>query len=326
MLKTCSYCIDTMILTQPKMTCLLLCVQNILIALVDGFLEYLLDILFYSRNHRYSRFTLLCVLVEEMPNYVFALVFNSIEYFFVKSFKPYFDIAALLYFFTGLLICHTNLQDMLRFEYENAFERHKHNEIENKSDFLIIKSAEDITAFHNYLHYTSLDKQKHLKIDDINKLIQSKPYNYKMALYITKIVNTSLDTLIYFFLMSELREQSYLVMYFSVNFLFKMVDVKITPPFFVRFMCAKYFVSLLAAFSIFYFNVFGNYLFLTGIFLLNGLTNEIVYKGFEKCCGKREVVLAEFAIFGFVSCFVLYFGQKPDESFEDFIFFSSVRL
>lgn len=291
-IKILSYTIDYYIVEHTKIICLSLLIMNSLIALADSYMYYLLDNIYYTKKHRFSKSIVLSIFIEEAPNYLFALLFNLIEMLFFKSCKPYLDLTCIFFTIIGLLL---------------------YNLEKNTTDFKILK--ENISQ-------KLIIPQRNSSVLYPNK----KSFN-TYFLMITKIICTSSDTLIYFFLMSEMREQNFLVVYFSIEFLFKVLTLMPQQKYMWNFLLFKLFLMALTTFSVLVINLFGHYILIICLFVLNGLTNRMVYHCFDSAAiTEKQELYCQLYIFGLVSCMVMWYGQKPDESFEDFIFFSSVRL
>lgn len=279
-MKVFGYFIDLYILPHTKIICALLTVQNILIAITDSFLLKLMDVVYFNKIHRISSNKLLYIFIEEMPNYLFALFFTYTEKIFLKSYKPYFDLASIFYFISALILYNISMKGITRYNAPKT----------NRSTFFI----EDPST------------------------------SQIRTLFFSKIFCTITDILIYFFLMSQMRAQSYLVFYYSIEFLFKLINVGIPRRYFNFFVGAKIAVTAFTFICVTFLSVYVHYLFLIVLFLVNGVSNQVIYGEYGKVCGKFDK--SNIVIFMVVSCFVMWYGQKPDESFEDFIFFSSVRL
>lgn len=134
-IKTLSYFIDSLMLYK-KIASIVLAVQNVLIANVDKYLNFLLTNLYYDKEHRFSRLIFLSIFVEEVPNYIFALIFNYIEDVGYGSYKPYFDIVSWLYFFCGILICNV---DVLKEKHKKTCNCHFYDDEIKNSDKIDLK-------------------------------------------------------------------------------------------------------------------------------------------------------------------------------------------
>ncbi|KAM0687157.1 hypothetical protein COBT_001609, partial [Conglomerata obtusa] len=114
--------------------------------------------------------------------------------------------------------------------------------------------------------------------------------------------------------MSEMREQNFLVVYFSVEFLFKVLTLMPQQKYMLNFLMFKLFLMALTTFSVLVINLFGHYILIICLFVLNGLTNRMVYHCFDSAAiTEKQELYCQLYIFGLVSCMVMWYGQKPDE-------------
>lgn len=274
-IKGISYILDAYLTICVELASFLLITMNFMIAYIDS---YLLSILENIYTEDISSNTIIAILLEEIPNYLFAFTFGILESLVYKSCRPYFDIVALLYLVLAL--------------YYTLYEQK-----------LCVQNTTCV-----------------VKKDSNSKL-------YKNKIVVIKILCTISETLIYFFLMSTMKDQNFLVMYFSFEFVFKIVKYTPQKEHICGFLIFKFFVMFLTLYYVLTMKTTTDYTLTVLLFITNGITNRLVHRCFEKLkLMEKETLYTEMIVFVFVSFFVIFFAQKEDETFEDFIFFSSVRL
>ncbi|EJW03774.1 hypothetical protein EDEG_01930 [Edhazardia aedis USNM 41457] len=189
----------------------------------------------------------------------------------------------------------------------------------------LIRAGRCLTFFNNEYNNKKYDSTeiKNIKFSKHT----SNPKHEKLFLFVSRILLTSSDIFIYFFLMSEIEKESYLLLYFSVDFLFKLLQKKPPRSCFHSFVYGKIVLMFFTLFCVTLLKIYTHYIFIISLFALNGFFNRMIYCGFDQTVKNPIAVICDdYIIFIIVSCFVLWYGQKPEQSFEDFIFFSSIRL
>ncbi|KAM0675715.1 hypothetical protein GVAV_000489 [Gurleya vavrai] len=280
--------------------------MNIQIALIDTYLLYLLDSVYYTKSHRFSKSVVLSILIEEAPTYFFAFLFNFVENNVLLSCKPYFNFVSLLYIITGFI----------NYSIDKIDDNEQHKERHINQDLKKNLHIDNVFVISNNLlncHILYMNCKKETNLKNIIKVI--------------KIYCTSTDTFVYFFLMTEMKEQNFLLIYFSIEILMKAITYIPKQKKIYNFCTIKIIFQCMTVLSVVCINVFGHYLIILMLFIINGVLNRIINLCYENLLeNETESVKCQMIIFGIVSIFVIYYGQNPDQSFEDFIFFSSVRL
>lgn len=286
-IKMIAYVLDNCLTICVEFASLMLIIMNFAIAYIDSYLYATIERLYYAKCISVN--IVVHILFNELPNYLFAFIFNVLESLVYRSCIPYFDIVAVLYLIVA--IC-------------NYF-----------------SLSQETKSKRNCC--TNLIIYNHKKCN--NKEFLST--NYRRAIQIYKILCTISETVIYFFLMSTMKEQNFLVMYFSFEFLFKIVNYIPKEKHLRKFFVLKAMITASTLYFVLTMKSTADFGLTSLLFISNGLTNQVVYRCYEKVnFTEDKTIMSEMTIFGVVSVFVLYFAQKKEETFEDFIFFSAVRL
>lgn len=367
-LKIGAYFIDSFI-ERPASTCLIFMLINTLVALIDRFLRCI-EI---KERHRG-----IYVLINEAPNYIFAVLFSMIEKIVGNRMWPYMLIVSIIYTTCGILLC--NIDVKIRYDEERIDTRDSNcrTSIQDKldsdieSDYsletnsLIIEKHKTHLTCINYLDSgisTNLNYFNHCDFESdeyndnqnkphkytnttrkiykafIQKILQPllnnskrlqdfvilKKHHQAFTLFIIKILCTITDIVLYFFLVTKMPEQNFLIMYFSFDFLFKAIDISLPDIFFYYFVAVKILLLIITALSAVLF-FYGHYIFLLLVFVINGLTNQIVYKRFDRFFERRVKNCGDLLVFTTVLWNVMWYAKHRKGNFEDFMFFSSVRL
>lgn len=390
LLKTIAYFIDD-IFDSSIQTCIVFILINVMVAFVDRFLKGI-DV--------NEKCTGVYVLIDEAPNYIFALIFGVVEKIFGNKMWPYMLIVSFIYIVCGVSLCYigykansldldrnhavhhhtenikklnnhasgtemhkTSLKNHIKTIHinksnnsiESSFINERDNDINklyinerdknnrstfikecdidisgntiHKTDYLMFNSQlniitpdTDIYYLRNKAFYKLIDKSSWLTYF----ITRDNPLQ-ALILYLTKTICTITDIMVYFFLVTKMSEQSSLIIYFSFDFLFKAIEIDIPNSLFYIFVVAKFALLLSTIVSAILF-FYGHYVLLLIVFFVNGLTNQIVYKKFEKEFENKQKSLNEFLIYCVVLWAVVWYAKGKDTSFEDFMFFSSVRL
>lgn len=127
------------------------------------------------------------------------------------------------------------------------------------------------------------------------------------------------EIFLYLVLTAKTENMSFVVFYFSFDFLFRLFPFKIPKN--NIFKLIKIFITI----STFYFIINQNYLniILTGcIFTMNGFTNQMVYNSIQYTL--MEKTIENFIVFGLFSLLLPFFAKRS--CLKDFIFFNDVKL
>lgn len=350
-LKTSAYFIDR-IVDRPIFVCCIFILVNIIVAFIDRFLKNI---------KVKEKCTGVFVLIDETPNYIFALVFGAIEQFSDNKMWPYVAIVSGIYTICGIFLINMNVEmkddDDKYDEIDvHSFEKKYFKNQKNERDYWIMNNDRDIDQDKMFMNeqndsYYYETNKTNLR-DDLPKTIKKKSYkktkkdkfldlarrsrlliyfltmnnpDRALMLYFAKILCTITDILVYFFLVTHMPDQSFLIMYFSFDFLFKAVFIDLPDRFFYFFITGKFLLLIITNVSAILF-YYGHYVLLLLVFVANGLTNQIVYKKFDKTFNRKSKDFNDFVIFIVVLWVVMWYARGKDGSFEDFMFFSSVRL
>ncbi|TBU05964.1 hypothetical protein CWI36_0542p0010, partial [Hamiltosporidium magnivora] len=193
--------------------------------------------------------------------------------------------------------------------------------LDNISNELISKNVNNPTSMIS--GFGNITKSS---ISENNLSIPGSNTFMAFLLLVGKTICTMNDTLIYFFLITDMSEESYLLVYFSVEFLLKTIQIQVRRWFY-HFMVFKCVVALLCLYFVVYRNILQMYFFTFFLFIINGVTNQMMYYTFnrkvEGCVGEH---ICDLLVFFVVSTVELYFHRKGGKSFKDFIFFTTIRL
>ncbi|KAF7683560.1 hypothetical protein TCON_1228 [Astathelohania contejeani] len=161
-----------------------------------------------------------------------------------------------------------------------------------------------------------------------NSINLTKKLKYKsIILIVTQALCIINEGLLYFLLVTNMAQESYFLFYFSLEFLFRLVYAQIPKKIFFEFIFLKYTLFLLSVLFIAYRDSMGMPIITAIIFVLNGLTNHMVFKSFEKDKeANRFEHLVEIIVFGVVSLGMVVYSRRPERCLKDFIFFCSIRI
>ncbi|KRH91808.1 putative transporter, partial [Pseudoloma neurophilia] len=127
------------------------------------------------------------------------------------------------------------------------------------------------------------------------------------------------EIFLFLVLSSQTDTMAFIVFYFSFDFIFRLLPVKLPEN--TAFKILKFFIIISTFYVMIYQDVLHIYITFM-IFLANGFTNQMVYNSIENTLMERTI--ENFIVFLLYSTFYPYFAKKY--CLKDFIFFNELKL
>lgn len=158
-----------------------------------------------------------------------------------------------------------------------------------------------------------------LKKEKKLEMIKEESEGKYMPLFILSILCRTNEIFLYLVLTARTENISTVVFYFSIDFLFRLLPVKLPKNILCYFL--KISLTTLTFYCIIDQDFFHIYLSLI-LFVINGFSNQMVYNASTN--NVMEQAAEDFCVFGVFAVFLPFFAKKY--SLKDFIFFNDLKL